>query len=311
MPRFSFISIALSLIFFDIVSGPFAQLFASKKRAVQFAKADYFAMVLIDARKLQTSTFQACFKSLSRLQNEHNLFGHAWILLVDQKRGRCCECGFTGEGDVFLPSYTEGLGLLLQGQIKKSMLERGADLRNPASYLFIKRDDGYLQWSNGGHKPNCAAGFALTKCQFDQMVKFLMTQRGKDYCLQRENCVHFVLKLMRLANLFPPCHPQIVHIPKSLRVGSQRVILRRDARFCLLKLSTPLALRRAIKRCFSKGDIDLALQWYHDHSTSSKRFKEGLSTATPIACNPLSTKTTDPVIPCASDERIKAAVSPT
>ncbi len=227
--------------------------------------AMHFGIILVDARKLHTSSLKGCMNCLRRSQAEHNLFGHVWILLVDRQRGRLWECGYSGEVDGELPGYLKGLGLMLEGQASEKMLKCGADLRNPISYLFTERNDGYVQWGNGGHIPNCAVGFALTVDQFTKMTQKLSSWNQNTFSLQKANCVHFALQLARSANLFLDCPAEQIYIPKTMRIGPFRVVLRRDAAYRTLSVSTPAALRNSLIRRFSNQEIDSALQWYKAH----------------------------------------------
>lgn len=257
--------LAASSISPNAKTGFFPTAFKKQGAPRGFMNAVHFAILLVDARKLQTSTFKGCLSCLRRSQAEHNLFGHVWILLVDRQRGQLWECGYSGEVEGELPGYLRGLGLMLEGLASDKMLKCGADLRNPISYLFTERKDGYLQWGDGGHTPNCAVGFALTVDQFTKMTQMLSSWNQNVFSLQRANCVHFALQLARSANLILDCPVEQIHIPKTMRIGSCRVVLRRDAAYRTLSVKTPASLRRSLIRRFSKQEIDSALQWYQAH----------------------------------------------
>lgn len=230
-----------------------------------FCNADFFVLLLIDSRPISTVNFKTCLKGLQAAKSDYNLFGHVWILLVDQRANKYWECGYTGETSSSLPGYFDGLGQLLQGQMSPEMKRCGADLQNPVGYLFLKRNDGRLQWGNGGHTPTCALGIALSQSQKEKIIEQILNCTKNEYSLQNDNCIHFALSLLRIADVRLRCFSKRLLIPKTITIDHHRVLLRRDSAFKTLALCTPQLLSSGLKRRYKLKEMKAALLWYMTH----------------------------------------------
>ena len=265
-------------------------------KATPFLKpSPHFLVFLTDARRFDYSHCSMLLESIAR--NPRGDIGHAWVYLqgaVDEEI-MIIEGGHSGELGVMQARYFDGImNLLDYGYANPTEYEKKSPRYepNPIRYLWEIQKDGFFQSGSGGHRPTCAAKIDITAEQFENILFYIENYPYQNYSLHKQQCSTFLAHIAALAD-FPLAHQITLKIPSALKFFGQNIRLWEDPRYAHFTFSTPDKIEESLWNAIRTGKAENALPWYlfkHVYGLgTSTRESEGLSTAIPIACIPLST----------------------
>ena len=229
--------------------------------------AEYYLVVLVDARHLDYTTPSKYFGTMSQglfLPQDPNT-GHTWVVLAGKQDGKdwIFEGGHTGEFGLYAPRYFDEV-------VRLSWDDEDP---NPASYLFSALPDGCLQYGSGGHEPTFAAAFPLTEGGYNRVHR-LLTEGGYDFSLwgiRGPNCIRFSLACLASIGIELSCQ-EIFMLPRSFTYKGREVHLWSDPAYSRLCVETPELLEKRLWELVEDGKGCTALKWYHSFQ---RKCKEG------------------------------------
>lgn len=225
-------------------------------------ESDYFLIILVDARHIDTSNSQTFLQTMTKHPangSKEGDVGHAWIYL--KGRDFAIEGGHTGEYGVIRPRYADGMmQYLSQGD------------HNPVRYLWESLDDGIFQRGCGGHSPTYAAKFDLTQEQYESILTFIHPERYpyKKYSLTGRQCTSFVAQVAALAGIHLPTEVTMKIYPTA-KISRERVRLWNDPQYASITFSSPDALEQSLIAAVRRGEAQPALAWYKKHVGEAKK----------------------------------------
>lgn len=219
-------------------------------------KADYFLVIMVEARHLDYTSPRAFFKTLAKHPSDGSKngdVGHAWIYLQGKINNHpvYLEGGHSGELGHLQPRYMEGVF---------HSYERGD--KNPIAYLWESQRDGFFQEGGGKHHPTFAAKIILTPAQFHRIYRFIQVYDYRDYAITGNQCCSFAVQVAALAELDLDCEIHL-KVDQVLQMGSFHYPLWEDPLYSEITISSPDVLEKSLMQAVQEGRATYALNWYY------------------------------------------------
>lgn len=209
--------------------------------ATLVASKEPYVVFLVNARKLDYSSFKSLLKTIAKHPSDWSKngdVGHAWIYLEGDE---VIEGGHSGELGIDQPRYMDGV---------LDNIALGS--KNPISYLWCSQCDGFFQKGNGGHRPTTAAKLILNPAQYEAIQRFIQNYPYQNYSLTSHQCCTFVQQIAALAD---------IHLEDKVTVQIHPTLWE-DPAYASLTFASPDRLEVSLRDQIKKGTMKDVLRWY-------------------------------------------------